>query len=152
MTSLQRKKAQAELELLRHRKAKAEALGPDVIRENQGLYDSICARISALQDDLAVDEGGVLADLLGIQREILNLRWQAGALQVALLDPRLRHSLEAAERELVAAHNQRAGPRYRQAVEGYRAALLGIHASFAKDPQISIEDWEEITDEDVPWT
>ena len=40
-----------KLDELKARKAKADALGPDAIRQNQSLYDDICKQIEKLEQD-----------------------------------------------------------------------------------------------------
>ncbi len=58
MTPTQRKQAQLKLEVLYQRKAKADAMGPDVIQAHRAAYDQICADIAELEDALALDAGG----------------------------------------------------------------------------------------------
>lgn len=50
MTPTQRKQAQLKLEVLYQRKAKAEAMGPDVIQAHRAAYDQICDEIERLED------------------------------------------------------------------------------------------------------
>lgn len=55
-----------QLEILQARKAKAEAMGPDVIRANRALYDQICDEIFRLQltEDVDKELAAVMADVL----------------------------------------------------------------------------------------
>lgn len=148
MTTTQRIKTQKELELLRHRKAKADSLGPQVIASQQQLYDTICARILKLQDDLAIDDGGIAADILSSVRELLNMEWWPGLMQVMLTtDEDLRKQLEQAERDLIASYNQSQGSRCRAAISDYMAAMQQINDAAAAliraEGQITMKGWEE---------
>ena len=58
MTPTQRKQAQLKLEVLYQRKAKADALGAEVIQAHRAAYDQICDEIERLEDALALDAGG----------------------------------------------------------------------------------------------
>lgn len=152
MTSTQRIKTQKELELLQHRKAKADALGPEVIAAQRQLYDNICTRIRALQDDLAIDDGGAVADLLLVVRATLDLEWKPGAISALLkANGTMAARLQAAENELIASFNQGQGSRYQEALDAYRGVLAEINEAAHAHGQMNFDDWEEIHDENCPF-
>lgn len=154
MTSTQRRAAQIQLDTLRKRKATAEAKGPEVIARNQALYDRICADIQRLEDELAVDDGGMAADLLQTLREIICWEWYPGALRLALsVLPQAQERLTAAEREIVAAYNLGAADRCRKAVAAYVALLREYNAEACRTDgkQYNISDFLEVQDADNPF-
>lgn len=147
MTSTQRRAAQIQLDTLRKRKATAEAKGPEVIARNQALYDRICADIQRLEDELAVDDGGMAADLLQTLREIICWEWYPGALRLALsVLPQAQERLTAAEREIVAAYNLGDSARCRKALEEYRNLFKEFSAEACKadGKQYNINDFMEV--------
>lgn len=155
MTSTQRRAEQIQLETLRKRKATAEARGQEVIARNQALYDRICADIRRLEDDLAVDDGGMAADLLQALREIICWEWYPGALRLALtVLPQAQERLAAAEREVVAAYNLGGEARCRKAVAAYVALLREYNEEACRTDgkQYSISDFMEVQDADNPFT
>ena len=87
MTPTQRKQAQLRLEVLYQRKAKADALGPEVIQAHWAAYNQICAEIAELEDAMAPDAGGGIKDALALIREICRLGWPPGGFDRALSVP-----------------------------------------------------------------
>ena len=62
-----------QLEILQARKAKAEELGPEVIRTHQALYDEICDQIYRLQLSENLED-----ELAAVILNAMQLPWPAG--------------------------------------------------------------------------
>lgn len=125
MTAQERKKKQYQLEALQARKAKADSLGPEVIARTRAKYDGICAEIAALQDELAADEGGPMAELEAVICEALAWDWPTGDpfSRCEVVAPELSRRIATLNRALTAAFNQGQYARMTVLIVSFRKAL-----------------------------
>ena len=149
MTPTQRKQAQLKLEVLYQRKAKADALGLDVIRAHRAAYDQICDEIERLEDALALDAGGVAKDILAMVREICRMGWPPGGFDRALAAPGAEARLDEAERKTIAAYSRSQGEGRLALTEDYLVAIVALQQAATRPPE-QIE-FTEVLDDGCPW-
>lgn len=125
MTAQEKKKKQYQLEALQARKAKADSLGPEVIARTREKYDGICAEIAALQDELAADEGGPMAELEAVIFEALSWNWPDGDPlgRCEMVAPDLARRVVTLNRGMTAAFNQGQLARMSDMVVSFRKVL-----------------------------
>ena len=126
MTPTQRKQAQLKLDVLYQRKAKADAMGPDVIQAHRAAYDQICDEIDRLEDALALDAGGVAKDILAMVREICRMGWPPGGFDRALSVPGTEARLSAAEQRTIAAYGRNPEAGLLALTEDYLVAIVAL--------------------------
>ena len=149
MTPTQRKQAQLKLEVLYQRKAKADAMGPDVIQAHRAAYDQICADIAEMEDALALDAGGGIKDALSLIREICRMGWPPGGFDRALTAPGAEARLAAAENRVIAAYGRNPDAGLLALTGDYLGALAALHQA-ATMPPAQIE-FKEVLDDGCPW-
>lgn len=149
MTPTQRKQTQLKLEVLYQRKAKADALGPDVIQAHRAAYDQICDEIDRLEDALALDAGGGIKDALALIREICRMGWPPGGFDGALSVPGTEDRLSAAEQRTIAAYGRNPEAGLLALTEDYLEAIAAIHQAATRPPE-QIE-FTEVLDDGCPW-
>lgn len=156
MTNTERKKKQYQLQALKARKAKADALGPEVIARTRAKYDGICAEIRQLETELAADLGGPLTELTQVIHEALAWDWPKGdedlwerAVRVC---PSVTHDIDDLEAGMTAAYNSGEHRRLHDLVPQYRKALQKMYEAVSAPPRQSnlMDMFEEVT-VDVPW-
>lgn len=149
MTPTQRKQAQLKLDVLYQRKAKADALGPDVIQAHRAAYDQICADIAELEGALALDAGGVAKDILAMVREICRMGWPPGGFDRALTAPGAGARLAAAEQRTIAAYSRSQGEGRLALTEDYLVAIVALQQAATRPPE-QVE-FKEVLDDGCPW-
>lgn len=149
MTPTQRKQVQLKLEVLYQRKAKADALGLDVIQAHRAAYDQICADIAELEDALALDAGGGIKDALSLIREICRMGWPPGGFDRALTAPGAEARLAAAEQRTIAAYGRNPGAGLLALTGDYLGALGALRQAATMPPE-QIE-FTEVLDDGCPW-
>lgn len=149
MTPTQRKQAQLKLEVLYQRKAKADAMGPDVIQAHRAAYDQICADIAELEDALALDAGGGVKDALALIREICRMGWPPGGFDRAMTTPGAETWLDEAERKTIAAYSRSQGEGRLALTEDYLVAIVALQQAATRPPE-QIE-FKEVLDDGCPW-
>lgn len=149
MTPTQRKQAQLKLEVLYQRKAKADALGLDVIRAHRAAYDQICDEIERLEDALALDAGGGVKDALALIREICRMGWPPGGFDRVLTVPGTEARLAAAEQRTIAAYGRNPDAGLLALTGDYLGALGALHQAATMPPE-QIE-FTEVLDDGCPW-
>lgn len=149
MTPTQRKQAQLKLEVLCQRKAKADALGPEVIQAHRAAYDQICADIAEMEGALALDAGGGIKDALALIREICRMGWPPGGFDRALSVPGTEARLDEAERKTIAAYSRSQGEGRLALTEDYLVAIVALQQAATRPPE-QIE-FTEVLDDGCPW-
>lgn len=149
MTPTQRKQAQLKLEVLYQRKAKADAMGPDVIQAHRAAYDQICADIAELEDALALDAGGGIKDALEIIREICRMEWKQSGFDRAMTIPGMADRLVAAERRTIIAYGHSTDAGRQALLVDYLGVLADIQRAATLPPE-QIE-FKEVGDDGCPW-
>lgn len=149
MSPTHRKQAQLKLEVLYQRKAKAEAMGPDVIQAHRAAYDQICADIAELEDALALDAGSGIKDALALIREICRMGWPPGGFDRALTAPGAEARLDEAERKTIAAYSRSQGEGRLALTEDYLVAIVALQQAATRPPE-QIE-FTEVLDDGCPW-
>lgn len=149
MTPTQRKQAQLKLEVLYQRKAKAEAMGPDVIQAHRAAYDQICADIAEMEDALALDAGGGVKDALALIREVCRMGWPPGGFDRAMTTPGAETWLDEAERKTIAAYSRSQGEGRLALTGDYLGVLAALHQAATMPPE-QVE-FKEVLDDGCPW-
>lgn len=149
MTPTQRKQAQLKLEVLYQRKAKADAMGPDVIQAPRTAYDQSCADIAELEDALALDAGGGIKDALSLIREICRMGWPPGGFGRALTAPGAEARLAAAEQRTIAAYGRNPEAGLLALTGDYLGVLAALHQAATRPPE-QVE-FKEVWDDGCPW-
>ena len=149
MTPTQRKQAQLKLEVLYQRKAKADAMGPDVIQAHRAAYDQICADIAEMEGALALDAGGGVRDALALIREVCRMGWPPGGFDRALSVPGMEARLSAAEQRTIAAYGRNPEAGLLALTGDYLGALAALHQAATRPPE-QIE-FTEVLDDGCPW-
>lgn len=149
MSPTHRKQAQLKLEVLYQRKAKAEAMGPDVIQAHRAAYDQICADIAELEDALALDAGSGIKDALALIREICRMGWPPGGFDRALTVPGAEARLAAAEDRVIAAYHRSPAAGRQALTEDYLEAIVAIQQVATMPPE-QVE-FKEVLDDGCPW-
>ena len=149
MTPTQCKQAQLKLEVLYQRKAKADALGPDVIQAHRAAYDQICDEIDRLEDALALDAGGGIKDALALIREVCRMGWPPGGFDRAMTTPGAEARLDEAERKTIAAYSRSQGEGRLALTEDYLVAIVALQQAATRPPE-QIE-FKEVLDDGCPW-
>ena len=149
MTPTQRKQAQLKLEVLYQRKAKADALGPEVIQAHRAAYDQICDDIDRLEGALALDAGGGIKDALALIREICRMGWPPGGFDRALSVPGTEARLSAAEQRTIAAYSRSQGEGRLALTEDYLVAIVALQQAATRPPE-QVE-FKEVLDDGCPW-
>lgn len=149
MTPTQCKQAQLKLEVLYQRKAKADALGPDVIQAHRAAYDQICDEIDRLEDALALDAGGGIKDALALIREVCRMGWPPGGFGRALTAPGAEARLAAAETQVIAAYHRSQAAGRQALTEDYLEAIAAIQQAATRPPE-QVE-FKEVWDDGCPW-
>lgn len=149
MTPTQRKQAQLKLDVLYQRKAKADAMGPDVIQAHRAAYDQICADIAEMEGALALDAGGGIKDVLALIREICRMGWPPGGFDRALSVPGTEARLSAAEQRTIAAYGRNPEAGLLALTEDYLVAIVALQQAATRPPE-QIE-FTEVLDDGCPW-
>lgn len=155
MTPIERKKKQYQLDALRARKAKADALGSEIIARTQVTYDSICTEIRQLEQELAADAYDPIAALTEFMLEIPTWQW---ARSDYLPDckqhrPDILSAIDTIGRQLTDAYTGNRIPEFKQLMHRYREAWLELNR-FANEPpaqQNFLEGFTVIHDGKDPW-
>ena len=153
MTSMERKRLQMQLSILQRRKAKADELGTEAIKRSQGLYDTICADIERTEKTLLASDGGIVADLLGLMKRIIDMQWSPGAFDFGLGIFDGGGRLMELETDLIAAYHMGREDKYRAALTAYEKVIAQINeASIRRNgEQIKIDGFTEIYDDENPF-
>ena len=156
MTPLERKKKQYQLDALRARKAKADALGAEVIARTKDTYDRICGDIQALEQELAADTCDPIHKLTAFMLEIPSWTWSRDDYLTDCKKhrPEIIKAIDSIGKRLTDAYNANRIPEFKQLLQQYREAWKALNR-FANEPpqqQNFLEGFTVIHDAKDPWT
>lgn len=156
MTPLERKKKQYQLDALRARKAKAEALGAEVIARTRATYDGICTEIKQLEQELAADAYDPIHELTEFMLQIPNWTWSRDDYLADCKQhrPEIIEAIDGICKRLTDAYNANRFPEFKQLLQQYREAWKALNR-FANEPpqqQNFLEGFTVINNAKDPWT
>ena len=156
MTPLERKKKQYQLDALRARKAKADALGAEVITRTRDTYDRICSDIQALEQELAADTYDPIRELTAFMLEIPSWTWSRDDYLADCKQhrPEIIEAIDGIAKRLTAAYNGNQFPEFKQLLQQYREAWEALNR-FANEPPLQqnfLEGFTVIHNAKDPWT
>ena len=156
MTPLERKKKQYQLDALLARKAKADALGAEVIARTKDTYDRICRDIQALEHELAADTYDPVHELTEFMLEIPSWMWSRDDYLTDCKQhrPEIIDAIDSFGKRLTDACNGNRFPEFKQLLQQYRDAWKALYR-FANEPpqqQNFLEGFMVIHNAKDPWT